>query len=1257
MANEMDESVEPLVFAPDIITPPFASTVEDGFLISASAATVSFIIGWRVEIWFSGESYMYYPTDFNPGPYSRMNFYFPRNLIPAGRKFHFEVDYQYGIFNSPWALSGDLTMTLPKPVITNVIYSGGAVRIEGRNGVFGARMMVWEGLGSHLFDADIAPDGSWTRSISMSLTPRKGFPFTAQQSNDSGLSEYADNYFIDILPPKPVITGAETSPDGYLTVHGTNGYRNAQIKIWREGGTDGVLFIVDNPSEGAWTVSDTRRRWVFPPQKHSITAQQFFYLDSAYADTYEFYVLPPTPVITQVEISSDGYLTVHGSNGYPNAQIKIWRQGGTDGVLFSGTISSAGPWTVSDTNRRWIFPPHPKHVILAQQYFNLDSAYSSEFEFEVRPPKPEITPPASPIGLKQTLDVTNIGLNAETLKMLRSGIEVPGSFTGTGSSRTFTPSQNWLSGSNTVSLVQIVGGVSSDPSEPCTFTVSLEAPEISGPTTPSSPRPTFAGKGVDGATVDVVQHHFASPILATATVENGQWTATLAESRPDLPAGSFLVTAMQTLDGFSSGWFTPAFEIKVKPPKPVITPPTETVAPNQSLTITRVYSGAATVALFDEHNLSVAGEFSGTGAVRTFTPAEEWVTGSHTVKAKQAVAAVDSDFSEECTFIVEEQGERPEIPTFELPRAGTATSTRPDIRVKGSPDALITVKLVGAEVLCSAKADPTGVLEFRVASALEPGRIDLEVKQKASGPDSGWSEAHTFVVNAPPKTPKIRNPRGSTTPVIIISGEGETRGSIKIRHEKEPEETEIAIVEGFRNWSWKATEPWSKGSYAIVAQQVDEGDHSGWSEPARTFDVIDARYGIRDGGRVLGQPVVEEKQSVLLRVQVMSGITGEPSAGVQVQWRLKGGDDVLATTETGPDGWANYRYLPGTEGLHEVLADITNDNDGVAMSWLFEVTALLHDEWAQEARLYLDGALVDLAKDDIVLLRGKPYSLELRVNSGSRLIGSPVILQDQWGAEEAGLRFDPAIGVPRLVEEGKPVVWSISFNEGDGAYFGLNLTCPLLSDWPLPGKVETVDFAKVVDLVFIGNPKVFVFGGEPAYPCIGGLYRIKVRPSANSPLLGKSVKLQLSPEAAPLGVFTSPPGSYQKMVEGGVEWALDCHSSVESGAFSIGLRVSDWDVKDLDLSMCLGHNKVKVVAWSPPSQDVPGGKWKYGAFVRSVGTELKASGVPVTIDVSGVVSQGSTNSNGYIEVEYDDGQSARLEFHNRYDGSSVFSPE
>lgn len=79
--------------------------------------------------------------------------------------------------------------------------------------------------------------------------------------------------------------------------------------------------------------------------------------------------------------------------------------------------------------------------------------------------RPSIDWPPNPAMGNQTLNITGVETGDVTLRMFtEADALVAGSFTGSGATRVFTPTERWRGGTTVVSVVQTLGGVSSDPS-------------------------------------------------------------------------------------------------------------------------------------------------------------------------------------------------------------------------------------------------------------------------------------------------------------------------------------------------------------------------------------------------------------------------------------------------------------------------------------------------------------------------------------------------------------------------------------------------------------------------------------------------------------------------------------------------------------------------------------------------------------------------------------------------------------------------
>lgn len=1128
------------------------------------------------------------------------------------------------------------------PVIFNITVSAdGKPTISGAGGLKDAELEIFleGGAGGVKLASTVLPNGTWSVSATTAW-PLGEHIITARQKgkNTGKYSGWSETRSVEVKPPKPAISqppnpAAAKQP---LTI---TGVASGTVTLQMSTETNTTV-------EGIFSGSETFRTFTPRDEWRPVTTrvkvvQSVDGVASDPSDLVSVSVKPSTPVITPPPNPATAIQALTIVN--TNAGVTTLR------MLTESEGSVAGDFTWSGGSfiftPRVFWAPGVTRVKAVQIIGDVPSDPSNLVSVVVKPSRLVIKPPPIPAAPKEQLTITNVVAGDVTLQILTEGGEtVPGDFSGTDGLRTFTPALAWT-GTTKVNALQAVDDVFSDASEPVTVSVTAKPPKpaITHPLPKTSHLANLRVEGtcVAGATVSV-QDDTGEPVQGRVTYDATTWFFEF----PWQP-GQQLIKAQQSLHGESSD-ATDVLEFSIKPPQPAIVPPTVPVALKQPLKITSVAPDAVTLKMLTDNDDPVFGDFTGNGAERTFTPAAQW-RPENAVKVVQTVNGVDSDPSDLCTFTVE-VADRPDPPMFLQPQRGDATSRYPTIRLVGLSGALHTVRLVGGVTLCEDTAGADGILEFTVVDPLVPGDNELQGKQASNGLDSDWSNPHPFTVHAPPATPVIRvpGPNGNALRRPRIQGDGETGGQIVLRHVAEPEPP-FASIDGSTTWRWSAEKEWNVATYYIQAQQIVDGDCSEWTQP-HCFQVVDSLYGIGDSIPVMGTPVVGTGQSVVLRVQVISAETGMAVEGVKVQWRLNG--ELLPLTETTTDfkGWTQYAYTPDTVGKREILADITLANAGVVMTETYEVNAVLQDEWAKEAELYLDGQRVDLAASDFVLSRGRveAYKLELKVNKGSALPGSTVTLQNLWGATERGLTFVPDLETPQLIEEGLSVHWYIFAEKASGGIFGLNLTSSVLPDWQLPGRVEA-HITEMVDVAFDSFAQVF--GGGPAYPCLGATHTVTVKPRQPGPLLGQNVTLALSDGAAELGVVVSP-DTPQALGTEGVSWTLSCVDSHKNGDFAVWLKVQAWNSESAALPMVLGHNKVRITEKYGPT-DEAGGWGRYGIRATSTFTELPAGDVSVTVHFpGGQPTLRKTGQDGWLYVRYD-GDIPTLSIDNRYDGSTV----
>jgi hypothetical protein len=269
------------------------------------------------------------------------------------------------------------------------------------------------------------------------------------------------------------------------------------------------------------------------------------------------------------------------------------------------------------------------------------------------------------------------------------------------------------------------------------------------------------------------------------------------------------------------------------------------------------------------------------------------------------------------------------------------------------------------------------------------------------------------------------------------------------------------------------------------------------------------------------------------------------------------------------------------------------------------------------------------------------------------LIGwASVALEDLTGAEALGLKFEPELKTLRPVD-GEPIRWSVSSEvSGPVGDFALNLTSPDLPDRLLPGQLSAFDLDNEFEVQCNSVPKAL---DEAAYPCLGAYNSILIKVKADSPLLGRLVKLTWAGDSAEsLGIEVHPKERQMLSAEW-VEWALDCKRSTQDGRFSLG--VESFEGKWATTSpwhMSLGHHLVSAERWTKIHDGPIYFYEEYGirAISRFLDTPAENVEVAVYRDYSTTPELHYTNRNGEVVITVM-GQHISMSIRNRYNGSIV----
>ena len=348
-------------------------------------------------------------------------------------------------------------------------------------------------------------------------------------------------------------------------------------------------------------------------------------------------------------------------------------------------------------------------------------------------------------------------------------------------------------------------------------------------------------------------------------------------------------------------------------------------------------------------------------------------------------------------------------------------------------------------------------------------------------------------------------------------------------------------------------------------------------------------------------PVVDERESVLLRVQVVHVVTsgdGDPVNNARVDWQTPEGN---ISTRSGMGGWASVLYQPTRDGDLEVNALVRAHDEAQAVEQPFAVKALQSSPWKNQIRILFDDKEVDLAELGLLCWRGERHTLRIEPTAGSVLLDQLITLQ--WRGEPPVIGLD-VVGIDepfKLEPEGLEWRFSSQVASSTSSLFSLALSCPLLeSPRELFGRLISTQLMD--ELTVVLDQVTATTASQRLFPCIGARHNLRYLPRALSPLVGLQTRLvwQGTP-ADELGASIEPPlDSAQTLSDGGVGWNLDFTASKVSGTFDVGLYLSALDRATSDNPMQLGHNKLRIDDGRESAVDAVIGKDKAWSWIRVV---------------------------------------------------------
>ncbi|WP_213938296.1 hypothetical protein [Pseudomonas sp. dw_612] len=379
-------------------------------------------------------------------------------------------------------------------------------------------------------------------------------------------------------------------------------------------------------------------------------------------------------------------------------------------------------------------------------------------------------------------------------------------------------------------------------------------------------------------------------------------------------------------------------------------------------------------------------------------------------------------------------------------------------------------------------------------------------------------------------------------------------------------------------------------------------------------------------------PVVDEQESVLLRIQVLHMIAsgnGDPVVNALVDWE---GPNGTVSTITGAGGWASVLDRPTEVRDYTVSAKVRAHAEMVPIVRPFDVTPVASSPWKGLVDFYLDDQPVELATVGLVCRRGGTHRFKVIPTPGSPVAGQPL-----------GLTTDPdnnpglTIGAPTAVGDGWEWPVSSSIGSSLSGLFYLTLTGAQLEPRSLLGRLLSFELADEVSAVL--DQIRTTLGDGTLYPCLGALHRFSVLPNALSPLVGLNARLIWSGTPSEQLNATVIPALDQPQVfsDGGVQWQLDFTGSPRNGEFALALEVPQLTLTSAATTMRLGDNKLQIETLNTPVVDPIVGQapaWVW-AQVYSFFTRQPVAGVPVSWTVQGQPRAIETDADGWSGFDFE----------------------
>ncbi|WP_160059200.1 hypothetical protein [Pseudomonas sp. R84] len=419
-------------------------------------------------------------------------------------------------------------------------------------------------------ETTIDGQGNWQAPLTAN-TLNGPVSVSALVSHVGTTSIYTLPVLFTVLAPPVVLKPLPSSlNDQSFLLEGNNGTPGARLEVLPPVGDTPLYGSGTVPAgDGAWSIPLTG----VPSGKLNLVVEQISNnVRSGRSQTLSLQIRPPVLLIAGPPAASiqNTSFTLTGKGAVANATIKIFKDLSGNPPLISIPGATAGDWTASLSG----LAPGVLSLVAVQEVDGVPSTPSAARAFKIRPPK--LADPVVTYPTDTTVKFSGAGHDRATVQFTidsdPSATPPPPVVVANGKWETIAT--NWPVGTYKLTIVQKLtdgagGWIESLPLE---FTLNKALPDVSDLKHTVEYRPTFSGKGFNGATVHVRHPNSANLAAPAKDVVGNEWSTTASAEWG--PTNNREVHIKQVLNGqWSPTWCV--LNVTIPPLAPELNVPSE----------------------------------------------------------------------------------------------------------------------------------------------------------------------------------------------------------------------------------------------------------------------------------------------------------------------------------------------------------------------------------------------------------------------------------------------------------------------------------------------------------------------------------------------------------------------------------------------------------------------------------------------------------------------------------------------------------